>query len=158
MGRPYQYYYDSSGRLTAVTDYDGRMTRMTYDTNDNLTSVTTPAVTGTPTGNDYPNGRTTQFTYDANHRLPTRTSPDEVMTSGPPYLSYTYDSQGRVTSVLDGGTGADGVPAGGTIRYTYQSLGTPSGPNDTTTATRQTTMTDRNGNVTVYQYNQYNNT
>ena len=38
------------------------------------------------------------------------------------------------------------MPAGGTITYTYQSLGTPSGPSDTTTATRQTTVTDRDGN------------
>ena len=38
------------------------------------------------------------------------------------------------------------MPAGGTITYAYQTLGTPTGPSDTTTATRQTTVTDRDGN------------
>ena len=42
------------------------------------------------------------------------------------------------------------------MTYSYQSLGTPSGPNDTTTATRQTTVMDRDGNETIYQFNQYN--
>ena len=42
------------------------------------------------------------------------------------------------------------------MTYSYQSLGTASGPNDTTTATRQTTVMDRDGNETIYQFNQYN--
>src|SRR5262249_27066486 len=36
--------------------------------------------------------------------------------------------------------------------------GMPSGQGDVDTAVRQTTVTDRNGNVTVYHYNQFNNT
>jgi RHS repeat-associated protein len=158
MGRSYQYSYNSSGLLTAVTDYDGRTTRFTYNASDDLVAVTTPAVTGTPTGNDYPSGRTTQFTYNSSGQLLTVTAPDEVMTGGAPYLTYTYDGQGRVHTLTEGGTNAFGVPAGGTITYSYQTLGSPSGPTDTATATRQTTVTDRNGNITVYEYNQYNNT
>ena len=85
------------------------------------------------------------------------TAPDEVADGGPPSLQMTYDSSGRVTSLIEGGTNSSSVPAGGTITYTYQMLGTPTGPSDTTTATRQTTVTDRNGNETIYDFNQFNN-
>jgi RHS repeat-associated protein len=158
LGRPYQYSYNATGLLTSVLDYDGRTTQFGYDASDNLISVTTPSVTGTPTGNNFAGGLTTRYTYNANHELLTVTAPDEVMDSGPPRLSFTYDTSGRVSSLTEGGTNASGVMAGGTINYTYQTLGTPTGPNDTTTTVAQTTATDRNGNVTVYQYNQYNNT
>src|SRR5262249_34737853 len=53
-------------------------------------------------------------------------------------------------------TNATGVPAGGTITYQYQTLVTTP-PNDVTTPTFQTTATDRNGNVTEYQFNQLGN-
>ena len=51
-----------------MQDYLGRTVTFTYDANGNLSSVTTPAVTGTPTGNNFPNGMTTRYTYDANHQ------------------------------------------------------------------------------------------
>jgi RHS repeat-associated protein len=158
MGRPYQYLYDGFGRLVSVIDFNGRTTRFTYDSNDNLTSITTPAVTGTPTGNDFANGKTNRFTYDANHRLLTVTAPDEVISGGSPRLTYTYNTSGQVSTLMEGGTNFSTVPAGGTITYTYETIGTPTGPTDTTTPVRQTTVTDRNGNVTSYQYNQLNNT
>jgi YD repeat-containing protein len=158
LGRLYQYSYDPLGRVTSVTDYIGRVSRFTYDGNDNLTSITTPAVTGTPTGNNFPNGETTRFTYDASHHLLTVTAPDEVLDGGPPRLTYTYNSSGQVISMTEGGTNTSAVPAGGMITYSYQSIGTPTSSTDATTAVRQTTATDRNGNITVYQYNQFNNT
>ena len=156
LGRPIQYSYNSSGELTQVQDYMGRTVTFGYDANGDLTSVTSPPVTGTPTGNNFANGVTTTYTYNAQHQMTSMTAPDEVMDGGPPRMTFTYDAQGRVTSMMEGGTNSSTVPAGGTVTYTYQTLGTPTGPTDTTTAVRQTTATDRDGNETIYQFNQYN--
>ena len=134
----------------------GRTVTFAYDANGNLSSVTSPAVTGTPTGNNFANGVTTTYTYNAQHQMTSMTAPDEVMDGGPPRMTFTYDAQGRVTSMTEGGTNSSTVPAGGTMTYSYQTLGTPSGPSDTTTATRQTTAIDRDGNETIYQFNQFN--
>ena len=157
LGRPIQYSYNATGELTQVQDYLGRTVTFTYDANGNMNSVTTPAVTGTPTGNNFADGTTTRYTYDANHNMTSMTAANEVADGGPPSLQMTYDAHGRVTSLLEGGTNSSTVPAGGTMTYTYQALGTPSGPDDTTTATRQTTATDRDGNETIYDFNQFNN-
>jgi RHS repeat-associated protein len=156
LGRPIQYSYNSGGNLTSVLDYLGRTTTFTYNAQGDLSSVTAPAVTGTLTGNDFAAGTTTRFSYDANHHLTSMTAPDETATGGPPRYTFTYDPSGRVMSATEGGTNGSNVPSGGTITYTYQSLGTPTGPTDTITATRQTTATDRNDDVTIYQYNQFN--
>src|SRR5262249_23394573 len=82
LGRPIQYRYDQDGRLTEVDDYIGRKLQYNYDANGNLISVTTPAVTGTPTGNDFPTGKTERYTYDSSHRLLTITAPNEVASGG----------------------------------------------------------------------------
>ena len=156
LGRPIQYSYNTSGELTQVQDYMGRTVTFGYDANGDLSRVTSPAVTGTPTGNNYPGGVTTMYTYNADHEMTSMTAPDEVLDGGPPRMTFTYDTSGRVTSMTEGGTNASTVPAGGTTTYTYQTLGTPSGPSDTTTATRQTIATDRDGNISIYDFNQYN--
>ena len=62
----------------------------------------------------------------------------------------------RITTLQLGGTNASGVPAGGMISYAYQILGA-AGSNDFLTAVFQTTVTDRNGNLTEYQFNQLGN-
>ena len=101
------------------------------------------------TSNDFPNGKTTRYTYasgfnDArlNRALLTITEPNEVNAGGPPQVIFTYGTNpslasfARVTSQMVGGINANGVPAGGTITYQYQVLGT-AGPNDFTTAVFQ---------------------
>ncbi len=169
MGRPITYTYDPVGQLTEIRDYAGRPTRFTYDSAGELVGVTTPPVTGTPNGNDFPMGKTERYTYSdglpnerLNHQLQTVTSPNEVANGGPPRLTYTYDTNpsspnaGRVTSLNAGGTNASGVPSGGTIQYTYEALATPP-PGDVSTPVSRTTVTDRNGDVTRYEYNQRGN-
>ena len=57
-----------------------------------------------------------------------------------------------------GGVNATGVPAGGTLSYAYANLTTSSvTAGDVTTAALQTSLTNRNGNVTQYQFNQLGN-
>jgi RHS repeat-associated protein len=169
LGRPITYTYDPNGLLSQVTDFNNRSLRFTYDFRGELVGVTTPAVTGTPNGNDFPNGKTTQFTYShglpdqrINHEMQTVTAPNEVATGGPARMTYTYDTDpntpdvARVQSVTEGGTDYTNVPSGGTLQYSYQSLvSTP--PNDTTTPVFQNTVTNRNGDVTQYQFNQLGN-
>jgi YD repeat-containing protein len=169
LGRPIAYTYDSSGHLTDVTDFAGRTLHFTYDASGNLASMTSPPVTGTPNGNDFPQGATTQYTYTSgfadpllNHKLLTITQPNETAAGGPPSVVLTYDTNrasptaGRVQSLMLGGTNAQNVPAGGTITYTYQTLAA-AGPGDITTPISQTTVTDRNGNLTQYQFNSQQN-
>jgi YD repeat-containing protein len=63
LNRAVQFAYNGSGLLTSVTDFAGRVVTYTYDGNGNLATMTTPAVTGTPNGNNFPSGKTTTYTY-----------------------------------------------------------------------------------------------
>ena len=70
VGRDATFTYDAAGRTTSVRDCAGRDVTYAYyqsaeagGTEGDLKSVTTPAVTGTPHGNDFPNGKTTTYTY-----------------------------------------------------------------------------------------------
>jgi YD repeat-containing protein len=169
LGRPITYTYNSQGELSQVQDFSGRSLTFQYDNQGNPISVTTPPVTGTPNANDFPQGKTTRYTYSSgysderlNRELLTVTQPNEVAGGGPPQVQYTYGtnpslpSYSRVVSQQVGGTNQNNVPAGGTITYQYQSLGT-AGSGDYTTPVFQTTATDRNGNQTQYQFNQLGN-
>jgi YD repeat-containing protein len=69
LGRSIAYSYDSWGRLTSVTDFAGRTLSFAYDSNGNLVAETSPAVTGTPNGNDFPSGKTTLYTYSSGFSL-----------------------------------------------------------------------------------------
>ena len=61
-----------------------------------------PAVTGTPNGNDFPTGKTTRYTYSSgfgdprlNHNLLSVTAPNEVATAGrAAHRLYLHDSAG----------------------------------------------------------------
>jgi YD repeat-containing protein len=165
LGRSISYSYDANGRLTQVMDFAGRTLQFGYDANGDLVSVTSPAVIGTPNGNDFPLGKITRYTYSSgsgdsrlNHNLLTVTAPNEVAVSGPPRLVAQYDTNpastnaDRVLSLTLGGTNASGIGAGGTLNFSYVPLGSaPS--NDLSTAVSQTTVTNRNGNVTKCLFN-----
>ncbi|MCZ6680015.1 MAG: DUF6531 domain-containing protein, partial [Candidatus Poribacteria bacterium] len=103
--------YNANGFILEITDFAGRVIRYEYydgtESGGNLgdlKSVTTPAVTGTPNGNDFPNGKTTTYTYSTgfadprlNHNLLTITdgrrndSNDPTFGQGP-YLTNIYAS------------------------------------------------------------------
>ena len=169
LARSIAYRYDSNGRLTNVTDFAGRILRFTYNSTGDLASATSPTVTGTPNGNDFPSGKTTLYTYSSgfadarfNHNLLSITAPNEAAVSGPARLVAQYDTNpastnaDRLISMRLGGTNATGIAAGGTISYTYTSFGAVA-TNDYATPVFQNTVTNRNGNVTQYQFNQKGN-
>jgi YD repeat-containing protein len=59
--------YDLAGRVTSVTDFSGRVVRYEYDGNGDLAACVSPAVTGTPNGNDFPGGKTNRYTYSTGY-------------------------------------------------------------------------------------------
>ena len=166
LGRPITYTYasatlstgDANGRLTAVTDFSGRQVKLAYNAYGNLVGITTPAVTGTPSGNDFPSGKITRFAYTSgfadqrlNHNLTTIISPDEVADGSlVPRTVNTYGTSGldfdRVVEQSWGGgrSNASGVPAGGVVTLAYSTAITPDDPPG---AVSKTTITDRGGNV-----------
>lgn len=168
FGRRMDYRY-TGGRLSEVEDFTGRIVTYQYNAVGDLISVTSPAVTGTPHANDFPAGKTARYNYSSgfgderlNHNLLAITAPNEVAAGGPPRVILGYDTNAfspdvdRLLSLMMGGTNASGVPAGGTILYQYQSLGSAAST-DFATAVFQTTVTDRAGNLADYQFNQIGN-
>ena len=99
LNRAVTISYTPEGQISSLTDWAARQTRYEYYQQEvaggnpgDLKSVTTPAVIGTPTGNDFPNGKTTTYTYTTgfaderlNHDLLTITDP-----KGQTYLQNIY--------------------------------------------------------------------
>ncbi|KPL20887.1 MAG: hypothetical protein AMJ75_11005, partial [Phycisphaerae bacterium SM1_79] len=91
--------YNVDGLVESVTDHTGRQVKYEYYSDGDsggsagdLKSVTTPAVTGSVTGNDFPYGKTTVYTYTKgfpderrNHNLLSITDPN-----GNTYLRNLY--------------------------------------------------------------------
>ncbi|HWX23148.1 MAG TPA: DUF6531 domain-containing protein [Candidatus Binatia bacterium] len=83
LGRTNSISYDAStGQVAGLTDFSGRTVAYSYymgepgGTFGDLKTVTSPPVTGTPNGNDFPSGKTNTYTYSsgstsdvANHLL-----------------------------------------------------------------------------------------
>ena len=96
--------YDSAGHLSRVAGPSGQTITVSTDSNGHITAITDPA--GRITGYSYgsagdlvsvtdPAGGRTTYGYDSAHRLTSRTSPAGGATKN------VYDSQGRVTSQTD---------------------------------------------------------
>ena len=163
LGRPIVYRYDASDRIVAIEDFMGRVVTYKYDVNGDLVAVTSPAVTGTVTDNNYPDGKTTRYTYTSgspdpllNHNLASVTAPREVAADGPPRLVLEYDAQDRVSRFTSGGTNGTGVPAGGSATYEYRSLAPPPLP-DPNAVVAETDITDMNGNRRTLGFNALGN-
>lgn len=162
--------YNADGFISAVTDFIGRT--VSYEYYDgiepgggfgDLKSCTSPAVTGTPTGNDFPNGKKTSYTYTTgfaderlNHNLLTitdgrRNDPSDPTFGDGPYLVNVYSATqnpndfnfDRVVRQVWGGDVVDIV---------YEPLA-PAGAN---AASTKTILNDRNGNVTEYYFDDRN--
>jgi len=144
--------HNPEGFIESVTDFAGRKVQYAYyrdgdagGSAGDLKSATTPAVTGTPAGNDFPNGKTTVFTYskgfadDAlNHNLLTITDP-----KGQTWLRNTYMTQNdldndRIVRQVWGNPGDS-------IDWSYAAE-KPSQENQQ--AVLRTIVNDRMGNVT----------
>jgi RHS repeat-associated protein len=160
-----KYEYDAKGNVAKVTNSLGQATVFTYDTAGNLTSVTDSA--GAKTGFTYDaagnmisqtdaNGATTRFEYNAKSQLVKVTDPKGNATT------YAYDLSGNKVSETDanGNTTYYEYNAKGQVvkskdalgnitSYTYGGTGCASCGGGTD---KLTSITDANGNGTIYQY------
>jgi RHS repeat-associated protein len=151
-------------RLAVLRDFFGREVHYDYDAAGNLISVRSPVVTGTSTGNDFPQGRTECYGYSLatsgplQHNLISITRPEEVATLGPPACVITYGSAGldfdRVVEETIGGTNASAIAAGGTVFYGYHELNAGQPLGDPTLPRLQVDVTERNGNLFESQLNE----
>jgi len=96
----------TTGLLTSILDRNGNTTQLTYDSSNRLTTVTDPVsrhiyfnyanpnsflVTGVSTDS----GTTLSYTYDSQGRLVLVTKPDLTT------VSFTYNTQSQITAVTD---------------------------------------------------------
>ena len=119
LGRITRITYDSKGNRTSITDALGRITNYSYDGNGQLVSITDPL------------NHTTQFSYNANGYINRSTDALNNITS------FEYDAVGRLKKSTD----AEGRSA--TIDYDASD--------------RVTMVTDAAGIVTKYEYDENNN-
>lgn len=134
--------YNDDGTINKVTDAAGHDTSYLYDAQDRVTSSTNQ------------DSKTTAYTYDGMGRLKTTTKPNNDVISqtwdnagqltgisysgtGTHAVAYTYDGDGRRTSMTDGT---------GTSTYSYDAFG------------ETTSVTTGSGATTGYSYDAEGNT
>jgi RHS repeat-associated protein len=133
------------GKIARQVDFIGRVVEYTYDDQNRLVAVTSPAVQACHGGDDcFPAGKTRRYDYHSTNtnnprfsfQLATITSPREFASSGTPRIRNTY-------------TAADG-------KLQQQTWGIP-GDQDLTFAYSGalTTVTDRRGSSTEYTHNTF---
>jgi RHS repeat-associated protein len=145
-----EFTYDNSGNVLTRTDELGRTTTNTYDTKNNVTSVSVPLGNGTNAVTSYtynsfgevltttdPLGNVTTNTYDANGNLLTVTTPPPNGSTAASVITFTYDSKGQLQTIKD--------PLNNVTTLTY----TPAGLIQT--------VTDAQNNVTTYGYDGHGN-
>jgi len=137
LGRTNTLSYNPSSQLASVTDCSGRSVTYQYYSgakSDNgsagdLAAVTSPPVTGTPNGNDFPSGKTTAYTYSKsfpldreNHLLLTVTNPD-----GQTAAVFTYEHSSTSANYLRCTAAQEGTNTASCFTY-LAFTGTPQGP------------------------------
>lgn len=132
-------YFNSSGKLTAITDRNKNSVTFTYDSSGNLTTITDAV------------GRITTLSYGSNGKISSITNPFYRT------VSYSYDSSGNLTSYTD--------MEGNTVSYAYDENSNMTGittSKGTTLITYEyssegyalASVTDPSGNVKSYgRYN-----
>ena len=178
----YTYYgSESNYQLSQITDFLGRQLNFQYDSAGRLVAVVTPSILQAAAGNTFPGGTAYVFEYDSNNPRPQRQNdlikvwyPNQtqsyldtatrtvdvagVYVGAAPRYSVTYgqdptdtDLWGRVLSETVGDP-EQGV--GGTYNYLYTSESLPTNLIDSgDPIVFQATMTDRNGNQSIYDFN-----
>lgn len=154
-GNSLQYAYDANNRMIRVTDKEGNTTRTFYDEEGNVVKVVQPESYNPATDN----GQGETYTYDAMSRLlevrdasgtlEQRNVYDKdsllsaVYDANGKSIEYAYDLGGRTTSI----TTPKAKEAGKVSQiYTYDALG------------YTTSLTDGEGNTTLYENDMWGNT
>jgi YD repeat-containing protein len=140
-----QTQYDSFGNVTLKTDELGHTTSYTYDSNQNLRTVSVQAGSGTYATTTYtyntfgepltvtdPLGNVTTNAYDPNGNLLSVTTPAPNGSTPASVTQFAYNSLGEMTQITD--------PLGRLTKLAYTSAGLIY------------TITDAQNNVTTYAY------
>lgn len=173
LDREIRIDWNSAGMIASVTDFAGRSVRYEYyrpgedgGNSGDLKSVTSPAVTETLTGNDFPDGKTVSYTYSTgfedprlNHNLLTitdgrRNDPSDPTFGEGPFLrnvfAATTDPNDLNFDRIMGqvwGQGDDWI-------HFHYSESLPSPANGLSVL--RAILNDRNGNVTETFYDRRN--
>lgn len=162
LGRDISVAYNADGFVESVTDFTGRQVLYEYYQNGDadggfgdLKSVTRPAVTGTPHGNDFPAGKTTTYTYTTgfaddrlNHNLVSitdgrRNDPNDPTFGDGPFATNVYSSS-TDPGDLNFDRAIRQIWGGDVIDISYQEL-QPDNPG--VDPVELAIINDRNGNV-----------
>lgn len=168
-GREINYSYETCGSsmLKQIEDFFGRRLNFQYDSHDRLTAVVLPSIERAAEDNAFPGGTAYVFAYSGARIskifYPNQTQPflddstrtvdvAQVYATTTPRYTVTYNGNGEVTSETIGDPDAE---VGGTYSYAYDTTGPfPSNLIDPADSiVRSCTMTDRNGNMTIYYFN-----
>ena len=156
LGRTNTVVYTAQNQIASITDFSGRAVRYEYDGNGDLVSVISPPVTGTPTGDDFPNGVTNRYTYTSgnaddrlNHNLATC-----VDGKGQTWLQINYQPTNDPTSIdFDRVDSVVTYKSGGVVCSTTHLRCYPQSPSPTNNfAMVKTVCHDGAGNVTECFY------
>ncbi|MGC2830144.1 MAG: IPT/TIG domain-containing protein, partial [Candidatus Acidiferrum sp.] len=145
-----QQTYDSRGNILTKTNELGATTTYTYDSNNNVTSVSVPIAPDTYATTSYtynsfgevltttdPMGNVTTNTYDSNGNLLTVTTPAPGGGASASVTQFAYNSPGELTQITD--------PLNNVTTLTYTSVGLIA------------TITDTQSHVTTYGYDSHGN-
>ncbi len=173
LDRPIAIGWNGAGLIESVTDFSGRTIIYDYYVADeeggspgDLKSVTSPAVTGTPNGNDFENGKTVSYTYSVglsdpslNHNLLTitdgrRNDPLDPTFGTGPYLVNVYSETTESNDIqYDRVIRQTWGDPGDIVDFYYETI-LPSNANGM--AVTKAIVNDRNGNVTESFYDARN--
>ncbi len=155
------YKYNSLNQLVSTTDPLNHTTSYTYDANGNKVTDTNPDGQ-TATWSYNADNQTTGITYtDGTHSVTYTYTPDgkvATMTDASGTTTYTYDNDDRLASYQNG--------EGATVSYTYDGDGNvtsvvyPNGKTVTETynkTSRLASLTDWNNNTTSFSYDRDGN-
>jgi RHS repeat-associated protein len=145
-----QNTYDAAGNVLTRTDELGHTTTYTYDTSNNVLSVSVPTGSGSNATTSYtynslgavltstdPLGNVTTNTYDTKGNLLTVTTPAPGTGASASVTHFAYDTKGQLTSITD--------PLNNVTALTYTPAGLIS------------TITDAQNKVTTYGYDAHGN-
>jgi|GEM_PF-1310882 len=179
----YRYYGEAFDyKLREVEDFLGRKLSFQYDAFGHLTAAVMPSIMRAAPGNTFPGGTAYVFQYDVDNVRPERrddllriwypneTLPyldeatrtvdvDAVVASATPRFEIEYGQDPmnpyRFGSVVAETVGDPAGGVGGTITYDYEPLDPPVANvvDLGKPLVFRTTMTDRNGNITRYDFN-----
>ncbi len=176
----YSYYNATYGyKCSGLTDFLGRQINFQYDSPGHLVAIILPSINNAAPGNTYPDGTAYVFQYDVNNSDPNRQNdllkiwyPNQtqpyvsnravdvptVYANATPRYVVTYGQSSGATiaygAVVSETVGDPANGVGGTYTFSYSNTSLPANiidPSDPIVS--QTTMTDRNGNIKIFNFN-----